>query len=317
MPKPNTWSQLSKENVRLSFPFKYEYPNCGFMKKPKPLIKFLYPHSPCWHPQLWLCFSFTITRHLLLHCPIASNLWYFLFCLVGISWVMPNSVASMLKSWNGKLGSRRYGTVRGRPGMFDVAHLGWKELPHFTKSPLYQNSSFISEDSLWMGIEVLHSVHVFSNGFPRYSTFVPLFIRLVLCMFFSSLVLLYCFSLICILPVYTFWFLNNCNYLSKNSFLIYISGYMYPILPLQIYNMGCMLFSGYMSPLLIYQMECMIQLEVIILDTSLNCFRSFLSDFELNAASSFFSQHERTSPISVEETVHRAWNMKAVQWYLI
>lgn len=80
---------------------------------------------------------------------------------------------------------------------------------------------------------------------------------------------------------------------------------MYPILPLQIYNMGCMLFSGYMSPLLIYQMECMIQLEVIILDTSLNCFRSFLSDFELNAAS-FFSQHERTSPISVEETVHRA-----------
>ena len=49
--------------------------------------------------------------HLLLHCPIASDLWAFLFCLAGICWVMPNSVVSMLESWNGILGSRRYGTV--------------------------------------------------------------------------------------------------------------------------------------------------------------------------------------------------------------
>ena len=49
--------------------------------------------------------------HLLLYCPIASYLWAFLFCLAGICWIMPNSVVSMLESWNGILGSCRYGTV--------------------------------------------------------------------------------------------------------------------------------------------------------------------------------------------------------------
>jgi hypothetical protein len=34
--------------------------------------------------------------HLLLHCPIACELWDFLFCLVGISWVMPPSVIALL-----------------------------------------------------------------------------------------------------------------------------------------------------------------------------------------------------------------------------
>ena len=37
----------------------------------------------------------------------------FFLSLVGISWVMPNSVISMLVSLNGMLGSHRYGTRRG------------------------------------------------------------------------------------------------------------------------------------------------------------------------------------------------------------
>ena len=58
--------------------------------------------------------------HLLLHCPIASDLWAFLFCLNEISWLTPNSVVLMLESWT-VLGS--LGGVDS-PGMFDVMHLG-------------------------------------------------------------------------------------------------------------------------------------------------------------------------------------------------
>ena len=53
-----------------------------------------------------------VLSQLLLPCPIASDLWYF-SSLVGISWVMPNSVISMLVSLNGMLGSHRYGTGGG------------------------------------------------------------------------------------------------------------------------------------------------------------------------------------------------------------
>jgi len=60
--------------------------------------------------------------HLLLHCPIASDLWAFLFCLNEISWLSPNSVDLMLESWD---------SFGGAGGIVDVMHLGWKELPHF------------------------------------------------------------------------------------------------------------------------------------------------------------------------------------------
>ena len=44
-----------------------------------------------------------------------------------------------------------------------------------------------------MGMEVLHFLHVFSDGIPRYSTSVLLNIQLVSCILFSSVVLLWCF----------------------------------------------------------------------------------------------------------------------------
>ena len=34
--------------------------------------------------------------HSLLHCPIACDLWAFLFCLVQITWVMPSYVMPMV-----------------------------------------------------------------------------------------------------------------------------------------------------------------------------------------------------------------------------
>ena len=46
--------------------------------------------------------------HFLLHCSLVSNLWAFIFCLVGIDWIMPNSVAAMLESWDGVRGVQRF-----------------------------------------------------------------------------------------------------------------------------------------------------------------------------------------------------------------
>ena len=49
----------------------------------------------------------------LLHCPLARELWDILFCLVGITWVMPYSVIALLESWRGFIGARRSRDVWG------------------------------------------------------------------------------------------------------------------------------------------------------------------------------------------------------------
>ena len=45
--------------------------------------------------------------HLLLHCPIACELWSLVFCLFGIHWVMPQKVIELFESWQGKFGRHR------------------------------------------------------------------------------------------------------------------------------------------------------------------------------------------------------------------
>ena len=42
--------------------------------------------------------------HLLIHCPIAFDLWSMVFTLFGIHWVMPKTVVDLLACWQGKLG---------------------------------------------------------------------------------------------------------------------------------------------------------------------------------------------------------------------
>ena len=37
--------------------------------------------------------------HLLLHCPIAYELWTMVFCLFGIEWIMPKRVINMFAAW--------------------------------------------------------------------------------------------------------------------------------------------------------------------------------------------------------------------------
>ena len=49
--------------------------------------------------------------HLLLHCPIASDLWSMILVLFGVSWVMPKSVVELLACWQGCFGRHWNGHI--------------------------------------------------------------------------------------------------------------------------------------------------------------------------------------------------------------
>ena len=45
--------------------------------------------------------------HLLIHCPIACELWSLVFCLFGIHYVIPHKVIELFESWQGKFRRHR------------------------------------------------------------------------------------------------------------------------------------------------------------------------------------------------------------------
>lgn len=59
-----------------------------------------------------------IIDHLLIHCPIAKELWNMVFLLFGVQWTMPSGVAELLASWSSK--SDRYESV-----------VIWSMIPHY------------------------------------------------------------------------------------------------------------------------------------------------------------------------------------------
>ena len=48
---------------------------------------------------------------LLTHCPIASDLWYMILVLFGVSWVMPKSIVELLACWEGHFGRHQNGHI--------------------------------------------------------------------------------------------------------------------------------------------------------------------------------------------------------------
>ena len=56
-------------------------------------------------------------NHLLLHCPVAGELWNMIFSLFGVPWVMPRGVVDLLYRWNGCLGRSEARKI-------------WKAIPH-------------------------------------------------------------------------------------------------------------------------------------------------------------------------------------------
>jgi hypothetical protein len=55
--------------------------------------------------------------HLLLHCPIAHELWNLNFTLFGTVWVMPRGLYELFACWSGKVGKSDSGAI-------------WKAVPH-------------------------------------------------------------------------------------------------------------------------------------------------------------------------------------------
>ena len=50
-------------------------------------------------------------NHLLLHCPIAQELWNLIFTLFGTLWVMPRGVDDLFACWSGKMGNSESGAI--------------------------------------------------------------------------------------------------------------------------------------------------------------------------------------------------------------
>jgi hypothetical protein len=72
------------------------------------------------HRRIWVldwCFmckrAGESVSHLMLHCEYAQELWSMIFCMFGISWVMPQTTYALLQCW------RRKGP----------AHLIWNAIP--------------------------------------------------------------------------------------------------------------------------------------------------------------------------------------------
>jgi hypothetical protein len=68
----------------------------------------------------WCCMCKTdgeTIDHLLLHCPVAYDLWSFVFSMFGVQWAMPSRVLDLLACWQGRFGRLRSAEI-------------WKAIPH-------------------------------------------------------------------------------------------------------------------------------------------------------------------------------------------
>ena len=89
---------LLRKFQNLNFHFKKPYsPNSTIIITTYPCIYLYIQHKRCGES----------VDHLLLHCPIAYELWSMVFCLFGIHWVMPYHISKLLGSWQGKFGRHR------------------------------------------------------------------------------------------------------------------------------------------------------------------------------------------------------------------
>ena len=99
--------------------------------------------------------------HILLHCPIAWELWSLVCCLFGIHWVMPHTVIELSKSWQGKFG--RYRNI-------DV----WRLVPHCLIWCIWRERNARSFEGCECSLlEIksffLHTLFEWSEVFPHFS----------------------------------------------------------------------------------------------------------------------------------------------------
>ena len=62
----------------------------------------------------WCCMcksSGESINHLLIHCPVAQELWNMILVKFGISWVLPSEVVDLLSCWSGRWGKSEGGCM--------------------------------------------------------------------------------------------------------------------------------------------------------------------------------------------------------------
>jgi len=92
--------------------------------------------------------------HLLLHCPIAYEMWSMVFCLFDIIWVMPQMVMDLLDSWPCNFRQHRNIAI-------------WRIVPHCLMWCIWQEQNTGSfEECEWSILEFksFFSFLLFSNG---------------------------------------------------------------------------------------------------------------------------------------------------------
>ena len=102
-----------------------------------------------------------LVNHLLLHCPIAFELWSMVWSLFGGIWVMPQSVANLFASWQG---------LFGRQCNIDL----WRAVPHCVLWCLWQERNsrcFERKEQLIHELKslLLHSLFAWCYVFNSFS----------------------------------------------------------------------------------------------------------------------------------------------------
>ena len=91
--------------------------------------------------------------HLLIHCPLAFDLWSLVFTLFCIHWIMPKTVVELLACWQGKFGRHRNAAI-------------WVAVPHCLMWCIWRernNRHFVLDWVVVLGFCSFSSVHGFMD----------------------------------------------------------------------------------------------------------------------------------------------------------
>ena len=169
---------------------------------------------------------------LLLHCPIAYDLWSMVFCLFGMHWVMLYKVSEVSASWQGSL--------------VDIEIQVYEDLCHIVCFGAYGGSRMLD------ALRILNYLFLtFSLSFSVLSLIGVQFCLLILV--FLSLVLLiiviwvldlcHCSTL----PVYLVAFFNKIPYVTYQKIYIYIYIYILFVINHCVWDLGDLVYKNIVS----------------------------------------------------------------------
>ena len=99
--------------------------------------------------------------HLLLHFPVAMDLWSMVLALFGVSWVMPHTVLGLLGCWQGSFSRHRNGYIWSIVLHCLMWCLGGREIVDVLKilRDLFRISSYSFLKLYWIGCLLCKNNH--------------------------------------------------------------------------------------------------------------------------------------------------------------